>query len=434
VGSSGHRRRPPNADTPSSAATAEPHPPPNLGAPRGQVDEAGPLTPLPTPKRHRFQRKIAEQAPKAPCTARPELLERRSGWGGGKANALTISLPPLSDDETASVAASVLEQPLDNQAIQKALLARAAGNPLYAEQFARVLAEVGALDELPETVHGIIAARLDGLLPEEKALLQDAAFVGKVFWLGALEAIGTVSRRQAEESMYSLERKEFVQQARRPSVAGEAEYVFRHVLLRDVAYGQIPRPTRAAKHRTAAEWIESIVEDRVTDHAEILAHHYGEAVELFRLAGNGSEAAELEAPFRRFLLMAGDRALQLDVAKAESYYGRALELVPSDHPQRATVLTKAADAALVAGRFAEAETRLEEAISELRAEGKCSVWAEQFSASHSSTGCGERLGARVRSSARPSSYSSVSSAGPSLRAPTRRWRESTCSPRSGRNP
>lgn len=172
------------------------------------------------------------------CTARPELLERRTGWGGGKANALTISLPPLSDDDTASVVAAVSDHRVPAE-IQAAVLERAEGNPLYAEQFARALAETGALVELPETVHGIIAARLDALSPDEKELLQDGAVVGKVFWVGALEAIGGVSRQRADELLHSLERKEFVHGARQPSIAREAEYMFRHVLLRDVAYGQI---------------------------------------------------------------------------------------------------------------------------------------------------------------------------------------------------
>ena len=127
-----------------------------------------------------------------------------------------------------------------------------------------MLTEIGSLEELPETVHGIIAARLDGLAPAEKALLQDAAVVGEVFWLGAIEAIGDASRQQAEELLFGLERKEFVQQARRSSVAGEAEYSFRHVLLRDVAYGQIPRAARGERHSRAAAWIESLGRPEIT--------------------------------------------------------------------------------------------------------------------------------------------------------------------------
>ena len=211
------------------------------------------------------------------CAARPELLERRPGWGGGKANALTISIPPLSEEETERLVGFVLEQPLLEAQLQKTLLARAAGNPLYAEQFARVVAEIGSLDELPDTVHGIIAARLDGLPLQEKALLQDAAVIGKVFWLGALGAMDGIQQAQAEELLFGLERKEFVQRARRASVAGEAEYAFRHLLLRDVAYSQIPRAAREEKHRRAADWIESL--GRPEDHAEMLAHHYLSALD-----------------------------------------------------------------------------------------------------------------------------------------------------------
>ena len=130
------------------------------------------------------------------CTARPELLERRPGWGGGKPNALTISLAPLADEETERLASSVLGQPLLDAELQEALLARTGGNPLYIEQFARMFAEVGTHERLPETVHGIIAARLDGLLPQEKALLEDAAVVGKIFWSGAIESLGAVTRGQ----------------------------------------------------------------------------------------------------------------------------------------------------------------------------------------------------------------------------------------------
>src|SRR5205823_4903673 len=164
------------------------------------------------------------------CTARPELLERRPGWGGGKPNALTLSISPLSDGDTARLLASLLEQAVLPAEVQASLLVRAGGNPLYAEQFARLFAEVGQHEELPlpENVQGIIAARLDGLPPEEKQLLQDAAVFGKVFWLGAVCSVGGVGRQDAEEQLHALERKEFVRRERRPSVGGEDEYAFRH--------------------------------------------------------------------------------------------------------------------------------------------------------------------------------------------------------------
>ena len=261
------------------------------------------------------------------ATARPELLERRPGWGGGKSNAVTLSLPPLSDDASARLVTTLLDGPALAAEQQQTLIAKIGGNPLYAEQYARVLTERGDLAELPETVHGIIAARLDALSQEEKRLLQDAAVVGTVFWLGALEAVGGESRWEVEDLLHRLERKQFVQRARRASVAGEAEYAFRHVLLRDVAYGQIPRGARSEKHSRAAAWIESL--GRAEDHAELLADHYANALEYARAAGETDR--ELVERAGVALRNAGDRAAALAAYQtAVRFYEAALELSPSD--------------------------------------------------------------------------------------------------------
>jgi len=264
------------------------------------------------------------------CTARPELLERRPGWGGGKANAATISLPPLQDEETARLLAFLLERPVLAAETQAELLARAAGNPLYAEQYARMLEERGSVEgsDLPETVQGIIAARLDHLSEAEKTLLQNAAVVGKVFWLGSVSA--PAERGEAEEALLRLERKELVQRARRSSVEGEAEYAFRHLLVRDVAYGQIPRAARSAKHRAAAEWVEGL--GRPEDHAEMLASHYTRALEYSRAAGR--EDGELVGRARQALRDAGERAASLLAwPAAAGFYEAALELWPVDDPE-----------------------------------------------------------------------------------------------------
>ena len=272
------------------------------------------------------------------CTARPELLERRPGWGGGKPNALTLSISPLSDEETARLLGSLLDRavlPADRQA---SLLARAGGNPLYAEQFARLLAEVGRHEELPlpENVQGIIAARLDGLPPGEKELLQDAAVLGKVFWLGAVCAVGGLVRQEAEERLHALERKEFVRRERRSSVGGEDEYAFRHLLVRDVAYGQIPRGGRAERHERTAKWIEAL--GRPEDNAEMLAHHYLEALRLRRAAGL-EEPAELAGRTRLAARDAGERAFALGALPASArFYEAALELWPLDDEQHSELL------------------------------------------------------------------------------------------------
>ena len=160
------------------------------------------------------------------CTARPELLDRRPGWGGGKVNSSTILLSPLSEDETARPPALAPRRSVIEAGSQARLLEHAGGNPLYAEEFTRMLSERPATSSVPETVQGLIAARLDTLPREEKELLCDAAVVGRAFWLGALGG----ERWTLEERLHSLERKEFVRRERRSSVAGEVEYSFRHAL------------------------------------------------------------------------------------------------------------------------------------------------------------------------------------------------------------
>jgi class 3 adenylate cyclase/tetratricopeptide (TPR) repeat protein len=272
------------------------------------------------------------------CTARPELLERRPGWGGGKPNALTLSLSPLSDDDTARLVAELLERALLPAETQQALLVRAGGNPLYAEQFARMVAEGGVLEEggrLPETVQGLIAARLDLLPNEEKALLQDAAVLGKTFWSGAVGSLAGADAADAANRLHALERKQFVRRERRSTVEGEGEYSFRHVLVRDVAYGQIPRVERAEKHRRTAEWIESL--GRLEDQAEMLAHHYLQALELTR--ASGEDAGDLAGRARHALRAAGDRALALNaLPSAAVFYEAALAQWPEDDLERPQLL------------------------------------------------------------------------------------------------
>jgi hypothetical protein len=191
--------------------------------------------------------------------------------------------------------------------------------------------------DVPETVQAIIAARLDALTADEKALLQDASVVGKVFWQSAVAAIGGLSRWEVDELLHSLERKEIVRRERRASVAGETEYAFRHVLVRDVAYGQIPRARRADVHERAAGWIEGLGEGRAEDRSEMLAHHYLAAIELLRASGRdvGDIAPRACAALRE----AGDRGWALSALEASARaYRAALELMEPDDPERPKVL------------------------------------------------------------------------------------------------
>jgi class 3 adenylate cyclase/tetratricopeptide (TPR) repeat protein len=276
------------------------------------------------------------------ATARPELLERRPAWGGGKANATTISLQPLADDDTARLISALLQQPLQLADEQGALLERAGGNPLFAEQYVRMLAERGTTGELPESVQGVIAARLDALPRAEKELLQEASVHGKVFWLGGAAAGAGIDAAEAEQRLRTLERKDFVRRERRSAVAGDTQYSFQHVLLRDVAYGQIPRRSRAEKHRRAGEWIEGL--GRTDDHAELLAYHYVQALELARAAGVADDPILVVAAHES-LRAAGERALALSAyGSAAEFFADALALLSPEDPGRSRLLLKRARA------------------------------------------------------------------------------------------
>jgi tetratricopeptide (TPR) repeat protein len=284
-------------------------------------------------------------------TARPELLERRPAWGGGKANATAISLQALAEEDTARLIAALMQQPLQLADEQRTLLERAGGNPLFAEQYVRMLSERGTTGELPESVQGVIAARIDALPGAEKELLQEASVHGKVFWLGGVASTARVDPAEAERRLRALERKDFVARERRSTVAGDTQYSFQHVLLRDVAYGQIPRRAREEKHRRAAAWIEGL--GRPDDHAELLVHHYKQALELARAMGIADDPVLVEH-VRGALRAAGKRALALSAyAPAAEFFADALALSASDDPARPRLLLDRARALLWLGGAAQ---------------------------------------------------------------------------------
>ena len=315
-----------------------------------------------------FLEHLAEWAEGVPllvlCTARPELYEQHPGFGTQARNATRINLGPLSDGETAQLVAALLQRAVLPAETQQKLLERAGGNPLYAEEFVRLLTDRGDSEqvEVPESVQALIAARLDTLTPERKALLQDAAVLGKVFWAGALAEMGGREPREVEQALHELGRKELVRPARTSSMAGEAEYGFWHGLVRDVCYGQIPRSGRAKRHQEAAGWIEQKAGERAEDLADLLAHHYLTALELTQASGGG-EVAQLRARAVRYLALAGERALGLDGERAAHTLTRALELADSDDPERPRLLERWAQALLQQGQLREARDALEQALN-----------------------------------------------------------------------
>jgi class 3 adenylate cyclase/tetratricopeptide (TPR) repeat protein len=283
------------------------------------------------------------------CTARPELFDKYSGWSGATRNSATINLSPLSEGETAELVQALLKSGVSEQ-VQRTILERSGGNPLYAEEFARLVADQG-LDlageggtVFPESIQALMAARLDTLVPEHKSVLQDAAVLGKVFWAGALAEMGRRNLGETELALHHLSHKELVRSSRQSSVEGEHEYAFWHTLMRDVVYGQIPRAIRARKHQSAATWIDAKAGQRAEDVADVLGYHYELALELARAAGDARLAEELQPRARRALVLAGDRASQLDPRRAVDLYHRALALDEPDGLARAAILLKSARA------------------------------------------------------------------------------------------
>ena len=208
---------------------------------------------------------------------------------------------------------------------------------------------------LPETVQGIIAARLDAVSVEEKTAIQNAAVFGKVFWSGSLTALNGGDAQRLEGSLHALVRKEFIRRERRSSVGGQDEYAFRHVLVRDVAYGQIPRAHRAEKHLRAAEWIESLSE-RGEDLADLLAHHYVSALDY------GAEGLGERRPVP--CARPGDRSKGHlnSYLPAIRYYRAGLELLPDNRiEERGEILFELGHARFMAE--SEGAEQLEESVA-----------------------------------------------------------------------
>ena len=261
------------------------------------------------------------------CLTRDELLERRPGWGSGR-NTTSLRLEPLTGEETVELVEKLLRDGGDGDAV--ALIAeRADGNPLFAEEMVQRLAEEGEAGELPDTVQGVLAARLDSLAPFERRLVQHAAVSGRTFWPGSLASIAQEDGADLAEALRSLQDKELVLPSRGGGgMGGEREFAFKHVLIRDVAYGMLPKAVRARKHFEVARFVEERAGDRSHEVVALLAEHYGRAASL-------AQESHLDRPVREefarkafeALEGAGDAAAGLySNAEAFGHYAAACEL------------------------------------------------------------------------------------------------------------
>jgi class 3 adenylate cyclase/tetratricopeptide (TPR) repeat protein len=289
------------------------------------------------------------------CLARDELLERRPGWGGGRRNATQIVLDPLGADAAHELVARLLADEGRAGEIAPLVAERSGGNPLFAEEMVRRLAEedTDSIGELPETVQAVLAARLDALDPFERRLVQQAAVVGRTFWEGALEELATEEGQDLDRALSRLQEKDILAAGAESRLAGERELAFKHVLIRDVAYGMLPKAVRCRKHFEVGRFIEERAGDRTDEVVALLAEHYGRSAALGSDAGvEAGELRQITGRAVRFLDEAGDAAAALYANReAISHYRHAVELLGGDdYSAAARIGEKQGDVALRLGR------------------------------------------------------------------------------------
>ena len=315
---------------------------------------------------------------------RADVFEQHPAFATGARWTERIDVPPLDERETRRLAERLLEDAALPAAFHDAILERSGGNPLFVEELTRLLAESGVLDgaggpatagrvaevPLPDSLQAVVGARLGRLPLELRAVLADAAVVGRTFWAGALGAVGERDAAAVDEALADLIERRLVRRSRSTSFEGEAEYAFWHGVARDVAYQQLPRAARAAKHAAVAGWVAAKAGDRAADMAEVLALHYATALELAQASRAEELAAATLDPAVRYLSLAGDRAMGLDAAAAERHYGRAVGVVPSEAAQRPSLLASWSEALQRRGRFREAADVAESAVEGLLAAGR----------------------------------------------------------------
>ena len=290
------------------------------------------------------------------CLARDELLERRPSWGGGRRNATSIALEPLTTDETRELVAALMpgSDNGDGEVVPQ-VADRSGGNPLFAEEMVNRLIEEDTVEAeaLPSTVQSLLAARLDSLERLERRLLLHAAVVGQTFWEGSLVGAAKEEGLDLQRTLATLQEKDLLAPSPGSRLAGEREYAFKHVLIRDVAYSMLPKSVRCRKHVEVGEFIRERTGERSEAFIGLIAEHYARAAALGSDAGLDADAlAELQAQALESLEAAGDAAAVLySNAEAFERYTAALELSDALPPEDlARIGEKQGDIALSMGR------------------------------------------------------------------------------------
>ncbi|MFL5982694.1 MAG: ATP-binding protein [Gaiellaceae bacterium] len=263
------------------------------------------------------------------CLARPELLDVRPGWGGGRIRSTAIELEPLAREESEALADALLAEHDIPTRVTATVLEKTEGNPLFVEETIRMLVEEGADggDRIPDTLQALIAARIDRLPAGEKILLQRGSVMGRTFFAGAVDRLSPeYDMDELEDMLDDLLLRDFITRPERSTISGETSYRFKHVLIREVAYSGLSKSSRAEYHTRFAEWLREKADKELL---EIRAYHLDQACLLYAEL-DGQPPEELARTAAKALHAAGKRALARESNQsARKLLLRALELEPT---------------------------------------------------------------------------------------------------------
>lgn len=320
------------------------------------------------------------------CPARPELLESRPGWGGGRSNAKTMHLEPLGPAASDELLERLPGGSVLPPALRGRILDAAEGNPLYVEEMLGMLVDeghlvqtngewraVGELDDVavPPSVRALLGARIDSLPEPERDVAARASVVGRVFEAAAVRALALESRQsEVGQSLLGLVRKELVRPERPEITAGDA-FKFRHVLIRDAAYHALSKAERAELHERFADWLEGVAADRITEYEEIIGYHLEQAFRYRQELGTadaagGSTAGRAASRLAAAAVRAYARG---DMPAAANLYSRAVDLLPESEPGHVDLLTRLGAVLTETGDWRRADEVLSQAIDRARATG-----------------------------------------------------------------
>jgi class 3 adenylate cyclase/tetratricopeptide (TPR) repeat protein len=326
------------------------------------------------------------------CSARPELEEVSPGFLGSDGRRRTVELQTLGADQAAALLAGLTGDPaLAETPFASALIENAGGNPLFLEETVRMLRDQGLIDlerwssdeigelPVPTSVQGLISSRLDRLARGEKQLAHHASVIGPVFWTGAVAHLGAHDGTPPDDprpGLGELERRDFVAHKAVSTVAGEDEYAFKHILMRDVAYGQVPKGRRAQLHLRFSDWV-TVVRGKAEEFVEIVAWHLEQACGLSREVAR----SPIEPPVRQAaeaLAKAARRAERREsLREAHRYYTRALDVLDDEHTElRVELRLRRADILMMLGELKEAYDELEEVAEAASALGRADIECE----------------------------------------------------------